>query len=149
VRRLGPAQGLHIDWVTWTTLHRGDLWYLSVRGIGRLPVSALDATGSAPDVASAGRVYGDFGAAYLAQCNGGHQAAGALTQGRWLWCPSLDGLLVLDLERLAQPEPGPAVRIKQVSSARRQLGPPAPGQALSLAADERDLRFDYTALHLR
>lgn len=149
---LGPGHGLHIEWVTYSQLHQGELWYLSVRGIGRLPMANLaGAPDATPDTLAGNppaRVFGDLGDTYLAQCNGGHQAAGALTQGRWLWCPSLEGLLVLDLDRTARAEPVPPVRIESVATARRRLSA-GEDAVLSLEADERDLRVDFTALSLR
>lgn len=149
VQRLGREHGLHIDWVTATAQQDDELWYLSVRGIGRIGRDALDRRLAGGTDAVRARVFGEFGDSVLAQCNGGHQAAIAVTGGRWLWCPSLDGMLVLDLAKARQPTPAPAVRIEAIASASRQVITNADAARIALGADERDLRIDFTAMQLR
>ena len=75
----------------------------------------------------------------LAECNGGQQQAGALTAGRWLWCPSLKGLLVFDTWRADERvQPAPVVLQTLVTPQRRlDLEQRGPG-ALTLDADERE-----------
>ncbi|GHA77252.1 ligand-binding sensor domain-containing diguanylate cyclase [Cognatilysobacter bugurensis] len=150
VRKIGRAEGLHADTAHSVLVGDRDVWYQGARGVGRIGRDALRellrGERSRLDV----DVFGDLGSAQMAQCNGGQQASGALTQGRWLWCPDLQGLMVFDTARADELAPPPRARVQAVVTAERRIRLAALGaQPLELAPGERDLQIEHTGLQLR
>lgn len=149
VRKLGRAQGLHEDAVHSVLVSDRHTWYQTPRGVGRIANDELRALLRGERKRVDVRVFGELGAAQLAECNGGHQAAGALSAGRWLWCPSLQGLLALDLTTTETLAPAPSAWLQALVTPRRRIDVGAARAPVELRADERDLQIDYTGLYLR
>ncbi|MFC0678833.1 diguanylate cyclase [Lysobacter korlensis] len=150
VRKLGREEGLHADNVHSVLIGGRDVWYQGPRGVGRISADALQALLRRERTRVDVDVFGDLGSAQMAQCNGGHQASGALTQGRWLWCPDLQGLMVFDTARAGELAPPPETRLQALVTPKRRIDVTGvqPG-AIELAPDERDLQIDYTGLYMR
>jgi diguanylate cyclase (GGDEF)-like protein len=151
VRLLGENEGLHVGMVM--ALHsdrRGRLWYASHDGIGRIPFGQLDAWLAGERERLAPTVVGRLDEPQAAQCNGGHHNAGLLVDDRWLWCPSLHGALVLDIDAVAQKPaaPQPAILALRGSDGAQWSVGNAAGP-LRLPLGERDLQIDFTGIHLR
>lgn len=144
-RRVDRDQGLHDGLSSYTAIVDDTLWYLTVLGIGAVPLEQALGRHGETGVKPA-RVLGGIGDGHLAQCNGGHQAAGAVAAGRWLLCPSLRGLLALDLQAPTSAPAPPAPRIRRLSTSGRSV---AGGGEVRLPAAERDLRIDFSIASLR
>lgn len=147
--KLGRAEGLHEDTVHSVLVSDRHAWYQTPRGVGRIAGDELRALLRGERERVDVRVFGELGAAQLAECNGGHQAAGALTGDRWLWCPSLRGLLALDLDRTKTLAPAPDAWLQTLVTPRRRIDLAAARGPVELHADERDIHIDYTGLYLR
>ena len=147
-RRLGRAEGLHVDVAHSVLVGRSDVWYQGPRGVGRIGIAALQALLRGERSTVPVQVFGDLGSAQMAQCNGGQQDSGALTERRWLWCPSLQGLMVLDLQTVDRRGPPPQAQLQAVVTDRRRIETSLDA-ALALQPDERDLQIEYTGLYLR
>lgn len=149
-RKLGRADGLHVDTVHSVVVGDRDVWYQGPRGVGRIDIQALQSLLRRERARVDVDVFGDLGSAQMAQCNGGQQASGALTQRRWLWCPDLQGLMVFDTARADELAPPPLARVQAVLTPNRRIRIAAPGAgALELGRDERDLQIEHTGLQLR
>jgi diguanylate cyclase (GGDEF)-like protein len=149
-RKLGRADGLHVDTVHSVLVGDRDVWYQGPRGVGRIGADALQALLRGERTRVDVDVFGDLGSAQMAQCNGGHQASGVLGQGRWLWCPDLQGLMAFDTARADDLAPAPQARLQALVTPQRRirLATAGPG-ALELAPGEHDLQIEYTGVHLR
>jgi diguanylate cyclase (GGDEF)-like protein len=151
VRVIDENDGLHVGMVM--SLHgdqRGRLWYSSHDGIGMLPLAKLDAWLAGEIEQLQPSVVGRIDEPQPAQCNGGHHNAGLLLADRWLWCPSLHGALVLDIDALQQPVAAPVPVIQTLRSGEHSFPVEAlAGDLLALATGQRDLQIDFTAIHLR
>lgn len=148
-RKLGRADGLHIDAVHSVLVGERDVWYQGPRGIGRIRADDLAALLRGERARVDVDVFGNLDAAQMAQCNGGQQASGALTQGRWLWCPDLKGLMVFDTARASERAPPPRTQLRAlVTPSRRIRLATASAADLELAPGERDVQIEYTGLQL-
>lgn len=143
---IGRSEGLHTEAVHSMVTGDSHVWLQTPNGVARLDAAELDALIAGRRSQLNVRVLGSAGASQIAECNGGQQAAALMTQGRWLWCPSLNGLLVLDtaaVDALAAP---PAARVEAIVTSQRQIGQHG---AASLDPNERDVEIHLTALQLR
>ncbi len=126
---------------------RQRLWYATNNGIGMLPLLQIDQWLGGSRRQLEPRIHGRLGEPQPAQCNGGHDNAGVLIDDRWLWCPSLHGALVLDLQAADAPAALPTPVIQAVSGEGIAQSLTA-GQPLRLPVGVRDLQFDFAGLHL-
>lgn len=145
IQALGTDQGFGSQTITYSQVEADRLWFWSVLGIGSVSLEALQALLEGRSERVQPRFFGSGSDSTLGQCNGGHQAAGVISEGRWLWCPSLDGLLVLDLERTQPAARGPVALLESLQTGHRAYPTTAP---LELGAEERDLSLQFTSLSL-
>jgi diguanylate cyclase (GGDEF)-like protein len=139
----------------WTLRTHDDWLYVSsIEGLYRLPLSALPDPAVTPDDGPV-----DLGAAWVLSmagrnqsgqrsrcCNGGARSR-ALLVGDQLWLPSISGVLRVDLDAIGSGGTEPLVHIEQTVQGERRH--PADAGPLVLDGEQRDLRFDFTALNFR
>jgi len=146
---LGRTQGLHLDAVHSVAVHGKSVWYQSPHGVGRIDAAQLRELLAGKRQRLDVRVFGDLGSPQVAQCNGGQQQSAAVTGDRWLWCPSLDGLLALDLSRIDALTPAPSARLLELVTPRRHIDNVSSSAVPQLGPDERDLQLSFTGLDLQ
>lgn len=151
-RMLGRRDGLHSDTFMYVTVENDTLWFNTPDGVGKTALSDLRAYVNNELKSLPSRVYGRADSAQPAQCNGGQRNSGALTSGRWIWCPSLSGLMALDLKR-AQANaqaPIPVIQTLRYGDESRLLeSRPGHSEALQLPTGARDLEIMLTGIHYR
>jgi len=148
---LGTDQGMPANAPFFLSHDENYLWVGGIRGIGRVPLSDLQAL-------AAGRVSRVRGEMLLNErgdrrggqkgfcCNGAGNAKG-LQIGRTLWAPSRDGLVALDTQDANPPSEPPLTLIERVRVGSEWRLQPANAQ-LALPEDARDIAFEFTAINL-
>ena len=127
----------------------GFLWVAGIRGIGRVPVSDLKALLADGTRKVRGEMLlNERGDAMAGQqgycCNGAGSSKGTL-MGSTLWLPSRDGVVAMDTRAIAKNPIVPGVRVERVLVGGTWRDAAAL-QGMELAADQRDLAFDFTVL---
>lgn len=143
---VGRAQGLHTEAIHSVITDDRYVWMQTPNGVGRLVASELQDVIDGKRARLDPRVLGDRGASQIAECNGGQQTAGLITEGRWLWCPSLQGLLVLDTSLVDTLAPPPPSRVEALVTSQRRITGDTP---IVLAPDERDVEIHFTGMQFR
>ncbi len=119
----------------WMSTNRGIFW------VARAELNAF-ATGIAPHIHSTG--YTERDGLRNREANGGFYPAGIKAHDGRLWFATQDGAVVIDPAKLRRNEVPPPVVIEQVVAEGRSVR--AGSLPIELAAGERDLQIDYTAL---
>jgi signal transduction histidine kinase/DNA-binding response OmpR family regulator len=143
--RIGPEDGL-FDQVIHRILEDafGRMWMSTNRGIFWVPVQELRdfAEGRRDRIHSTG--YTERQGLRNREANGGFSPAGIAASDGRLWFPTQDGAAVVDPTHLAGNLAPPPVVVERLASGTAHFRPDS--QAVRLAADQRDLQIDYTAL---
>lgn len=125
------------------------LWVAGIRGIGRVPLSDLQAVVSGRSTRVRGEMLlnerGDRRGGQKGFCCNGAGNSKGLQRGRTLWAPSRDGLVALDTQDARMPDAPPTTLIERVRI-DNEWRPLQPGQPMSLPANARDLAFEFTAI---
>ncbi|MBS0194018.1 MAG: diguanylate cyclase [Proteobacteria bacterium] len=146
---LGPEQGLpHNATFFMTVGDRGYLWIAGIRGIERLPVADILAVAHGHASHVRGEMIlnerGDRDAGQQGYCcNGAGMSKGYIEDGHVLWLPSRDGVVALDTHGIVK-NPVPPIPVIERVDTRDGSFTPATLPAM-LAADQRDLGFEFTA----
>lgn len=127
------------------------LWSLSHEGIERIPLEHFDELDRGERKHLDPEIFGSLTDPIPAQCNGGHGQAGHHDEAGYLWCPSLDGALRLDMEQALEdpPPPRPLVRRIRAGGQSFSLEDRAADAVIELPLGEREIEIDYSGLHLR
>jgi ligand-binding sensor domain-containing protein/signal transduction histidine kinase len=150
---ISGRNGLPCDAVNWVIEdNAGSLWLQLPCGLVRIPRSELDAWSAAVDRSpelthSVGLVVFDAadGARAYAGTGGVRPLVTKSSDGR-LWFKGVEGLSVIDPNRIAVNAVPPPVAIEQITADRQPFGRAGTGGRSALPARARDLQIDYTAL---
>lgn len=145
---LGPAQGMPANAPFFFSESGGHLYVAGIRGVARVPVADLPRGSGTPRVRGE-MLLNERGDPNSGQrgycCNGAGLSKGFLRDGV-LWLPSRDGVVALDTAAVRKNLLPPKVAIERLRTPAGWRSV-RPGQApLALAAGERDLGFEFTAL---
>jgi diguanylate cyclase (GGDEF)-like protein len=137
----------------WTLRTHDDWLYVSsIEGLYRMPLAALPdpVAGTEPTDVNATWVLSMAGRDQSGQrsrcCNGGARSR-ALILDDELWLPSISGVLRVDLDAIGSVATEPLVHVERAIHGRQSHAPE--GGALVLDGEQRDLRFDFTAINFR
>ncbi|HEY0310685.1 MAG TPA: two-component regulator propeller domain-containing protein [Luteimonas sp.] len=145
---LGPAQGMPANTPFHFAEHGGYLYAAGIRGVARVPVADL------PRDAGEAHVRGEMllnerGDPNAGQrgfcCNGAGLAKGFLRDGV-LWLPTRDGIVALDTDAIRKNPVPPQVVIERLRTPSGWRPLQSGAGPLELAAGDRDLGFEFTAL---
>jgi ligand-binding sensor domain-containing protein/serine phosphatase RsbU (regulator of sigma subunit) len=120
---------------------RGHLWMSCNRGIYRVRRSDLEDFAAGRMGAFTSQAYGTADGLSSNECNGRVQPAGTRTRDGRLWFPTMDGVVIIDPERLSSNTRPPPVLIEEVLVDKRPIASEAvvpPGR--------KDIEIRYTAL---
>ncbi len=122
----------------------GRLWMSTNRGIFWVARNQLNAfaEGRTTRIHSTG--YTEREGLRNREANGGAQPAGIKGRDGRLWFPTQDGVVVVDPKHLLRNQVPPPVVIEHVMAGSDSTRPGA--DAIEIAAGQRDLQIDYTAL---
>jgi len=146
---LGKAQGMPGNAPFFLAHDETYLWVGGIRGIGRVPLSDLQALTSGRSDRVRGEMLlnerGDRRGGQKGYCCNGAGNSKGLQRGRQLWAPSRDGLVALDTQDARLPDAPPTTLIERVriDSEWRAV---STAQALNLPSAVRDLAFEFTAI---
>jgi len=149
--RLGEAEGIPANSAFFLTQDpQGMVWIAGIRGVSRVPASALPATAAGARQPVPGEmVLTERSAPHAGQpglcCNGAGMSKGLRDADGVLWLPSRDGLVALDTRAIVKNPLAPSVVVERVRT-RQGWRVPRSGQGLELPADARDLGFEFTVL---
>jgi diguanylate cyclase (GGDEF)-like protein len=146
---LGKAQGMPGNAPFFLAHDENYLWVAGIRGIGRVPLSDLQALVDGRSSRVRGEMLlnerGDRRGGQKGFCCNGAGNSKGLQRGRTLWAPSRDGLVALDTQDARMPDAPPTTLIERVRI-DNEWRPLQPGQLMSLPVDARDLAFEFTAI---
>ena len=127
------------------------LWSLSHEGIERIPLERFDELDRGERDHLDPDTFGSLADPVSAQCNGGHGQAGFHDEAGYLWCPSLEGPLRLDMQKALEDPPAPRPLIRKVHAGEHSfsLDHRKTEAVLELPQGERELEIDYSGLHFR
>jgi diguanylate cyclase (GGDEF)-like protein len=156
----GGLNRLRDGWVdTWTTAEglsddaifqiledgRGNLWMSCNKGIFRVAKKELDEVARGERRTLEPVAYGELDGMRSQECNGANQPPGFKTADGRLFFPTIDGLVMVDPERMHTNRVPPPVVLEQV----RANDVPVPlGASLDFPPDRESFEFHYTALAL-
>ncbi|GAB3347512.1 two-component regulator propeller domain-containing protein [Lysobacter tyrosinilyticus] len=149
--RLGEAEGIPANSAFFLTEDpHGMVWIAGIRGVSRVPASALPATAAESKQPVPGEmVLTERSAPHAGQpglcCNGAGMSKGFRDADGVLWLPSRDGVVALDTRAIVKNPLAPSVIVERVRT-RDGWRTPQPGETLGLPADARDLGFEFTVL---
>lgn len=141
----------------WTLqIHDDWLYVSSIEGLYRLPLAALpDPTTTDAEAARGAEVGASWVLSMAGRnqsgqrarcCNGGARSR-ALLVGAQLWLPSISGVLRVDLDAIGSGSTEPLVHVE--SATHGELRHAWDSGPLVIDGEQRDVRFDFTALHFR
>lgn len=146
---LGKAQGMPSNTPFFLAHDATYLWVAGIRGIGRVPLSDLQALASGRSDRVRGEMLlnerGDRRGGQKGYCCNGAGNSKGLQRGRELWAPSRDGLVVLDTQDARLPDAPPTTLIERIRIDSDWQSVSAT-QSLNLSAEVRDVAFEYTAI---
>ncbi|HPS77955.1 MAG TPA: diguanylate cyclase [Thermoanaerobaculaceae bacterium] len=110
-----PRHGLPSD-IVYQLLgdDRGNLWLGTPAGIFAAPIAELDAVANGTGARVEGRLLAEADGMRGRQCLGTTQPAGVRRRDGSLWFATTDGLVRVEPGRALQPEPAPAVVLKEI-----------------------------------
>lgn len=120
---------------------RGYLWMSCNRGIYRVKKSDLEDFAAGRLKSFSSQAYGTADGLSSNECNGRIQPAGSRTRDGRLWFPTMDGLVIIDPEKLSSNTRPPPVLVEEVLVDKRPIASEAvvpPGR--------KDIEIRYTAL---
>lgn len=120
---------------------RGYLWMSCNRGIYRVKKSDLEDFAAGRLRAFASQAYGTADGLSSNECNGRVQPAGVRTRDGRLWFPTMDGLVIIDPEKLASNTRPPPVLIEEVLVDKHPIAADA-----TVPPGRKDIEIRYTAL---
>ncbi|HLM75734.1 MAG TPA: two-component regulator propeller domain-containing protein, partial [Polyangiaceae bacterium] len=120
---------------------RGHLWMSCNRGIYRVKKSDLEDFAAGRMGAFTSQAYGTADGLSSNECNGRVQPAGSRTRDGRLWFPTMDGIVIIDPERLSSNTRPPPVLIEEVLVDKR----PVASEAV-VPPGRKDIEIRYTAL---
>jgi ligand-binding sensor domain-containing protein/serine phosphatase RsbU (regulator of sigma subunit) len=120
---------------------RGYLWMSCNRGVYRVKKSDLEDFAAGRTQAFASQAYGTADGLSSNECNGRMQPAGSRTRDGRIWFPTMDGLVIIDPERLSSNTRPPPVLVEEVLVDKRAIAREA-----SIPPGRKDIEIRYTAL---
>ncbi|QOC23431.1 diguanylate cyclase [Wenzhouxiangella sp. AB-CW3] len=151
VRTYTDGRGLSATVASFMTRIGDEIWATSHEGIQRIPLEQFDEIDRGERSSFEPRIYGGLDHPVIAQCNGGLGQAGLYQpDAGLLWCPSLEGVLILDVAQARQDPPPPRPRLARVRAGGEQheLGHVEAAE-LVLPPAVRDLEVDFAGLDFR
>lgn len=141
---INRSHGLPENVVSSITEDGDHFWLSGNRGITRLRLSEVEAFVLGAVDRIHGVLYDESDGMHASETNGGFQPAVWRARDGRIWYPTIQGLTVLDPERL-EPATPPPVMIREV----RVNGRPADGvDKIVVPPGERNLEIDYTGIQL-
>ncbi len=141
----GRAQGFPDDVVSRIIEdHNRRLWMTSNHGVFNVPRRQLDEVAAGSRLTLDVEIFGVGDGMRTAECNGGGQPAGLLTQDGKLWVPTIEGIAVIDTNDRAENAVPPPVFVEKVVVDGEAVE--AGGGVLHLPPSSRNLEIHYTAL---
>ena len=125
----------------------GRLWMNTNRGIFWVARAELNALAEGRISAVHSVSYTERDGIRNREGNGGVQPAGARGPDGRLWFPTQDGVVVVDPARVESDRSPPPVVVEQVVARGSAIRPER--DSITLAADQRDVQIEYTALTFR
>lgn len=145
---LGPQQGMPSNTPFFFTEHGGYLYAAGIRGVARVPLADLPR--DARNVRVRGEMLlnerGDPNAGQRGFCCNGAGLSKGFLRGGVLWLPTRDGIVALDTAAIRKNPVPPQVAIERLRTPSGWRSVRAGASPLELAAGDRDLGFEFTAL---
>jgi ligand-binding sensor domain-containing protein/serine phosphatase RsbU (regulator of sigma subunit) len=120
---------------------RGYLWMSCNRGIYRVSKENLDNFAAGRLEAITSQAYGTADGLSSNECNGRMQPAGVRTRDGRLWFPTMNGVVIIDPDRLASNTRPPPVIVEEALVDRRSIE-----ERASVPPGRKDIEIFYTAL---
>jgi serine phosphatase RsbU (regulator of sigma subunit)/streptogramin lyase len=120
---------------------RGHLWMSCNRGIYRVKKSDLEDFAAGRLKGFVSQAYGTADGLSSNECNGRVQPAGSRTRDGRLWFPTMDGIVIIDPERLSSNTRPPPVLVEEVLVDKRPIA-----QEAVVPPGRKDIEIRYTAL---
>lgn len=152
VRLYPDGAGLSATVASFMTRIGDEIWATSHEGIQRIPLEQFDEYDRGERERFEPHIYGALDHPVVAQCNGGLGQAGHYQPDTGqFWCPSLEGILKLDIAAARdEPPPAPRPRLKRVRAGGQVFDLEFAREAgLSLPPTARDLEIDFAGLDYR
>lgn len=143
------VSGLHSNTVFYINSIGDKLWLTSHRGIFFVEFNQFAEMDSNQRQRLSSMVYGASNRTDRAECNGGHLQAGLVDDKGRLYCPTIDGIVMIDPSRLSAVPFPPKLHITNVRFTVDGVQQRVAGNKAELPAGAHNIEIDYVATSYR